>query len=660
MNNHKKVASLSLMALLLAGQANNIVNAGTRHDEKKQPQSGIVNTPAPLAEEEEEAEAGFVYDKTSKTLTIKKGILRSVTPPSNAMSGDTISDIQKIVFEQGVISQGNVFADGNRLFNFKGLTNLKTIEGLENLDTSRETNMKGLFKDAHLETLDLSHFDTSKVENMQEMFENCTAKTINLSNFDTSNVTNMTMMFFNTPNLKNIDVSKFNTSKVTSMTGMFAGKNSMVSQYKVIETLNLSNFDTANVESMNEMFNNLVIGKLDVSNFDTHKVQDMTNIFGSARSGGNAYIKSISLGNKFNFINEEIDPDFPERTNTLPPIETKGQYTGKWTNLGEGALPKNQVSWTSRELTEKYSGDTSADTYVWETNKAGGDVTVKYINDTTGASISDDIVLKGEIGGSYTAQKKSIPGYTFKEVRGIETGTFTDNAQTVTYVYTKNATPVKGGDITVHYQNEAGQNISPDVKKTGNIGDEYITEKKEIQGYTFKTIQGKASGLFSDTPQTVTYIYKSKPTPTPDNKVVNVYRLYNKKSMEHMYTADINEYKKLPEISKDWVREGVNFKEYQKASKDTKAIYRVYNPKSGEHINTSDQNEIKVLATYGWKNEGVSFYAPKTSGKDIYRLFNPKAGLGAHFVTADANEKKTLTTKPNEWKYEGVAWKAIK
>ncbi|WP_152994112.1 MucBP domain-containing protein, partial [Lactococcus lactis] len=32
---------------------------------------------------------------------------------------------------------------------------------------------------------------------------------------------------------------------------------------------------------------------------------------------------------------------------------------------------------------------------------------------------------------------KTIDGYTFKEVQGNSTGTFTDQAQTVTYVYTK-------------------------------------------------------------------------------------------------------------------------------------------------------------------------------------------------------------------------------
>ncbi len=94
-------------------------------------------------------------------------------------------------------------------------------------------------------------------------------------------------------------------------------------------------------------------------------------------------------------------------------------------------------------------------------------------------------------------------------------------------------------------------------------------------------------------------------TPKKDSReVVNVYRLYNKVSMQHLYTADQTEYKTLPKLSKDWVQEGVNFKEYKNADATTTPIYRIYNPKSGEHLLTSDSNEVKVLSANGWKKKG--------------------------------------------------------
>ena len=51
---------------------------------------------------------------------------------------------------------------------------LKRIEGIENLNTSEVTNMKGMFTGcAALDTLDLTTFNTEKVNDMSEMFKNC-------------------------------------------------------------------------------------------------------------------------------------------------------------------------------------------------------------------------------------------------------------------------------------------------------------------------------------------------------------------------------------------------------------------------------------------------------------------------------------------------------
>ncbi|EKF50636.1 hypothetical protein [Lactococcus garvieae] len=143
-----------------------------------------------------------------------------------------------------------------------------------------------------------------------------------------------------------------------------------------------------------------------------------------------------------------------------------------------------------------------------------------------------------------------------------------------------------------------------------------------------------------------------------DAAQTNVYRLYNKVSMEHLYTADKYEYDNLPKLSKDWKREGINFQSYNTNQANTKAVNRVYNPRSGEHIYTQDTNEVRVLTSrYGWRSEGVAFYSPKTSSKPVYRVFNPGAGLGAHFVTGDGYEKNSLVSRG--WKYEGIAWYAI-
>ncbi|MCZ2493600.1 MucBP domain-containing protein, partial [Dellaglioa carnosa] len=108
----------------------------------------------------------------------------------------------------------------------------------------------------------------------------------------------------------------------------------------------------------------------------------------------------------------------------------------------------------------------------------GADVTVKYV-DEAGQSIAKDVIKTGNVGDKYTTEQKAITGYTFKEVTGGTTGSFTDKEQTVTYVYTKNPVlPAQGADVTVKYVDEAGQSITKDVIKTGNVGDKYTTEQK--------------------------------------------------------------------------------------------------------------------------------------------------------------------------------------
>ncbi|MCD5424758.1 MucBP domain-containing protein, partial [Limosilactobacillus fermentum] len=84
-------------------------------------------------------------------------------------------------------------------------------------------------------------------------------------------------------------------------------------------------------------------------------------------------------------------------------------------------------------------------TYTKNAPVAGGNVTAKYV-DENGNPIADDVIASGNVGDPYSTTQKDVLGYTFKEVQGNPTGSFTDQDQTVTYVYTKNpATDNNGG-----------------------------------------------------------------------------------------------------------------------------------------------------------------------------------------------------------------------
>ena len=200
------------------------------------------------------------------------------------------NQLTKIKFDSGVI------ANQNSTGLFYGLTNLKSIEGLANLDTSNVTNMSQMFQDSsNLTELDLSKLNTAKVTDMYAMFYGCTnLNSLDLSSFDTSAVTDMMRMFAGCKKLTSVDVSNFNTSNVTRMTFMFDRCSSL-------KNINVSNFDTSNVTIMPWMFNGChSLKNIDVSNFDTSKVTDMSEMFGSCHSLENINLSNFNTSNVTN------------------------------------------------------------------------------------------------------------------------------------------------------------------------------------------------------------------------------------------------------------------------------------------------------------------------------------------------------------------------
>ncbi len=208
-------------------------------------------------------------------------------------------------------------------FLFAYMPSLKTITGMENLNTSEMTDMQYMFShDYSLESIDLSHFDTRKVTNMGQMFQTCKSLTaLDVSSFETSNVTNMSMMFsqcfkVTTPNFKfdpakfktdnvtnmsymfqtmrsmtSIDISSFNTSNVTNMMGMFALSSSLTS-------INLGNINTAKVENMSKMFQGCTnLPSVDVKTLNTQSVTDMGLMFSDCTSLSSVDVSNFNVNN---------------------------------------------------------------------------------------------------------------------------------------------------------------------------------------------------------------------------------------------------------------------------------------------------------------------------------------------------------------------------
>lgn len=186
--------------------------------------------------------------------------------------GTKSADIKTVVFKRN-------FRDARPttcLLWFGSCTNLTSIEGLENLNTSDVTRMDYMFyKCEQLRALDLSGFNTEKVENMQGMFSNCkNLETLNLSSFKTNNLTNMSEMFLGCNKIAQLDLSGFNTSRVKALDQVF--KNCYA-----LEALDLSSFDTKWVTDMSSLFEYCQnLKTIYVSDrFSTFNVKNSTNMF---------------------------------------------------------------------------------------------------------------------------------------------------------------------------------------------------------------------------------------------------------------------------------------------------------------------------------------------------------------------------------------------
>jgi len=127
--------------------------------------------------------------------------------------------------------------------------------------------------------------------NFESLFSNLSnVRTIDgLNHIDTSNVTSMRTTFFGTSSLTELDISSWDTSNVTTMNGMFWWNLGL--QY-----LNLSDWDTSNVTHMNNMFRDSNVVELNLSGWDTRNVTDMSDMFSGADN-----LQKITLGENFEF-----------------------------------------------------------------------------------------------------------------------------------------------------------------------------------------------------------------------------------------------------------------------------------------------------------------------------------------------------------------------
>lgn len=342
---------------------------------------------------------------------------------------------------------------------FSVCTELKDLKLSDNFNTSNVTNMDSMFyNDQGFQNIDniLSYFDTSNVENMAHMFQSCTSlDTLNFGdNFNTSKVTNMEAMFFNDINLKEIKLSYFNTSKVENMESMFFG-------CKELKELNLKNFEMTSTTKSSNMLMNLdaltvlVLGENNnIKNTNITNKGYWVNVGKGTDTEPEASIKwtSAELTNNYDpkknndryvHFDAIVTVHYKDKDSEKDLAPDKLIYGEVNKDYNETAKPIAGYTPTQATITGIYTEKAGEITFFYTKNASQPtptevkNVTVHYLDENGNALVPSEI-LSGKIGDGYISSAKEIAGYTLKTRPTNATGFFSNQPQSVVYIYTKN------------------------------------------------------------------------------------------------------------------------------------------------------------------------------------------------------------------------------
>lgn len=112
----------------------------------------------------------------------------------------------------------------------------------------------------------------------------------------------------------------------------------------------------------------------------------------------------------------------------------------------------------------------------------------------TVGSLPDTKVTTYSFGNVYSEEIPEVSGY---EYMGY------------IHEFKDNPKPIEKGNITVQFLDEQGKELADTETLTGDIGTEYKTSPKNIEGYSLIVTPSNANGKFESTTQTVKYIYKA-------------------------------------------------------------------------------------------------------------------------------------------------------
>ncbi|EEO7554300.1 LPXTG cell wall anchor domain-containing protein [Listeria monocytogenes] len=445
------------------------------------------------------------------------------------LGGDYITDFTPLLEKDNLKSFSfNSYAWLNPAYHqidneeFKKFANLKSLESLD-VTWNNITDLSSLTANDHITNLNLSYNKFTNVAPIATMKE---LKVLYLNN---NNLTSINSL--NT--LRGLTIAYADNNNITDLSNLkdfFEGMD-VVGDYKGLQVNNQTiTLPTINIkEGATAISNNPTLDidgeKMSVSSISDggtvstdNKTVSFANLpvgnktvtykatFTATSAKGVPLSYSIKVSQPIN-VSAQSDSTVnvfykDENGDELATSETISGKSGE----NYQTIEKTITNYTLKEIEGQPSGqfgDSDATvTYVYE-KADGAPVTVKYV-DGDGNELATSDTLNGKIDAPYQTNPKSLSDWTVKTTPANATGVFTNANQTVTYVYEK----ADGAPVTVKYLDEDGNELATSDTLNGKIDAPFQTSAKSLSGWTVKTTPNNATGIFTNSKQTVTYVYE--------------------------------------------------------------------------------------------------------------------------------------------------------
>ena len=313
----------------------------------------------------------------------------------------------------------------------------------------------------------LENLDTSATSDMRYMFANCPNLTsiAGIANLQTPKVTNMSFMFAGCSKLASLDLSSFNTANTRYVESMFQ-------DCENLQSIKLSpNFTIAKVDDISRMFSGCSsLTALDLSMFNTSQVKKMIWTFKDCSSLTKLDLTSFDTSNVIDmngmFNNCSNLKELDLRSFVIDPNIDKGYMLDGLDKLNTLKLGKST-----------YINDTRLNTPGTWVNIGNGSENAPQANNKYS---SEELI----------AHAQNILGDTY--IR-------------------------PGNPITVSYLDTSKRALAPEISLKGKMDADYKVTTNTIPGYIVKKVPDNATGVFTDQPQNVEFIYSAYPKSNSTN-----------------------------------------------------------------------------------------------------------------------------------------------